>query len=317
MEGKCILFKKFGDIDAVDVLVDTQNLDEFVSVVEKIAKTYGGINLEDIKSPECFEIEKKLKESLDIPVFHDDQHGTAIVTGAALLNALEIAGKKINEIKMVIVGAGAAGIACAKMFLNLGVKKENIVMFDSKGAITKEKNYDESKREFAVEEDISLTDAIKGADVFLGTSVADILKAEMLESMSENPIVLAMANPNPEINYELAMSTRDDGIMATGRSDYPNQVNNVLAFPFVFRGTLDVRASEINEEMKVAAIKAIAKIARESERFGKEYIIPEIWEKKLFSEVSFAVAEAAVKTGVARKKIDLKEYKKSLNSKIL
>jgi len=317
MEGKCILFKKFADIDAVDVLVDTQDPKEFIEIVKKISKTYGGINLEDIKAPECFEIEEELKKSLDIPVFHDDQHGTAIVSSAALLNALKINSKKIEEIKVVVVGAGAAGIACAKLFLKLGVKKNNLMMFDSKGVISEGKEYNKYKKEFTIKEDISLIEAMKNSDVFLGTSVANILTAEMLESMNENPVVLAMANPNPEINYELAKKTRDDLIIATGRSDYPNQVNNVLAFPFVFRGALDVRAKEINEEMKIAAVEAIAKIAKESEKFGEEYIIPEIWDKKLFSEVSFEVAKAAIETGVARKEIDLEEYKEKLEKEIL
>ena len=317
MEGKCILFKKFADIDATDILVDSKEPKEFVKIVEKISKTYGGINLEDIKAPECFEIEKALKKCLDIPVFHDDQHGTAIVSGAALLNALEINGKKIEEIKVVVVGAGAAGIACAKLFLKLGVKKRNLVMFDSKGVISEGKEYNKYKKEFAVGKEVSISEAIDGVDVFLGTSVANVLSAEMLKLMNENPIVFAMANPEPEINYELAKNTREDVILATGRSDCSNQINNVLAFPFVFRGALDVRAKEINEKMKIAAVHAIAKIARESEKFDKEHIVPDIWNKKLFSEVSFAVAKSAIETGVARKKIDLGEYKNFLNSKIL
>ncbi len=317
MEGKCILFKKFADVDAVDVLVDSKDPKEFIEIVKKISKTYGGINLEDIKAPECFEIEEELKKSLDIPVFHDDQHGTSIVSSVALLNALEINKKKIGEIKVVVVGAGAAGITCAKLFLKLGVKKKNLVMFDSKGVISKEKEYNKYKKEFSVEEDVSMEDSIKDSDVFLGASIANILTSKMLDSMKENPIILAMANPDPEIDYELAKKTRRDVILATGRSDYPNQVNNVLAFPFVFRGALDVRAKEINEEMKIAAVNAIAKIAKKDEKFGKDYLVPEIWNKKLLSEVSFAVAKAAIDSGVARKKIDLEEYKKNLEKKIL
>jgi len=317
MEGKCILFKKFADVDAVDVLVDSKDPKEFIEIVKKISKTYGGINLEDIKAPECFEIEEELKKSLDIPVFHDDQHGTSIVSSVALLNALEINKKKIGEIKVVVVGAGAAGITCAKLFLKLGVKKKNLVMFDSKGVISKEKEYNKYKKEFSVEEDVSMEDSIKDSDVFLGASIANILTSKMLDSMKENPIILAMANPDPEIDYELAKKTRRNVILATGRSDYPNQVNNVLAFPFVFRGALDVRAKEINEEMKIAAVNAIAKIAKKDEKFGKDYLVPEIWNKKLLSEVSFAVAKAAIDSGVARKKIDLEEYKKNLEKKIL
>ncbi len=316
MEGKCILFKKFADIDAIDVLVDSKDPKEFIEIVKKISKTYGGINLEDIKAPECFEIEEELKKSLDIPVFHDDQHGTAIVSSAALLNALEINGKKIEEIKVVVVGAGAAGIACAKLFLKLGVKKNNLIMFDSKSVISKEKEYNKYKKEFATEE-ISLENAIKNSDFFIGISAANILTTKMLESMNKNPIIFAMANPEPEIMPEVAHKTRDDVIMATGRSDYPNQVNNVLAFPFIFRGALDVRAKEINEEMKIAAVNAISKIARDSKKFDKNHIVPKIWDKKLFSEVSFEIAKAAIETGVARKKIDFEKYKKSLKKKIL
>ena len=313
MEGKCVLFKKFANVDAVDVLVDSQNPKEFIDVVKKISKTYGGINLEDIKAPECFWIEQELKKSLDIPVFHDDQHGTAIVSSVALLNALKVNDKKINEIKVVVVGAGAAGISCAKLFLKLGVKKNNLMMFDSKGMISKNrKDINEFKKKFAVEQDVSLKNVTKNSDVFLGTSTANILTAEMLSSMNKDPIVFAMANPVPEIDYKLAKKTREDVILATGRSDHPNQVNNILAFPFVFRGALDVRAKEINEEMKIAAVNAIAKIAKEDEKFGKEHIIPEIWNKKLFLEVSFAVAKSAIETGVARKKINLEKYKKSL-----
>jgi len=318
MEGKCVLFKCFADVDAVDVLIDSKDPEEIVNIVQAISPTYGGINLEDIKAPECFYIEEKLRDLLDIPVFHDDQHGTAIVTCAGLLNALKIARKEIEQVKIVFSGAGAAAIACAKLFCGLGAKKENIVMCDSKGVINKERDVNEFKAEFATDKVAGgLGDVIKDADVFIGLSVKDALTSDMLNLMEENPIVFAMANPDPEIKPELAHETRNNVIMATGRSDYPNQVNNVLAFPFVFRGTFDVRAKEINEEMKVAAAKALAKIAKEDEKFGKDYIIPEIWDKHIAVEVSFEVAKAAMETSVAREAIDLELYKNNLRRKFL
>jgi malate dehydrogenase (oxaloacetate-decarboxylating)(NADP+) len=318
MEGKAVLFKKFGDVDAVDILIDSQNVEKIVETVKLVSSTYGGINLEDIKAPECFEIEERLKEILDIPVFHDDQHGTAIVSAAGLLNALEVAGKKIEEIKVVFLGAGAAGIACAKLFLELGVKKENIILCDSKGVIYNGRgSTNKYKDEFAVDTELrTFEEAIKGSDVFVGVSVKDALTPSMLKSINKNPIVFAMANPDPEITYELAKETREDVIMATGRSDYPNQVNNVLGFPFIFRGALDIRAKEINEEMKIAAAKALAKVAKDN-GLRKDYIIPMPFDKTVAVEVSFAVAEAGIKTGVARKKIDLDDYKKKLEEKFL
>lgn len=294
MEGKAMIFKKFADIDAVDIEIDTQDVDEFVNAVKLISKTYGGINLEDIKAPECFEIEKKLKKELDIPVFHDDQHGTAIVVAAGLLNALEIANKKIENVKIVFSGAGAAGIACAKFILSLGAKKENLIMCDSKGVITEKREVNDYKREFATCENFEkLDDAIKNADVFVGVSKGRILNEEMLKSMNANPIVFAMANPEPEIKPEVARQIREDVIIATGRSDYPNQVNNALVFPFIFRGALDCRAREINEKMKIAAAREIAQIAREDAQFGKNFIIPDIFDKRLRERIPGVVEKAA------------------------
>lgn len=317
MEGKAVLFKKFGGVDATDVLIDSQDVDKIVETIKLISKGYGGINLEDIKAPECFEIEEQLKKDLDIPVFHDDQHGTAIVAGAGLINALKIANKKIEEVNVVFVGAGAAGIACAKLFLDLGVKKDNIIMFDSEGVLSKKRKLEKFKLGFAVDtEKESLEEAIEDADVFVGVSSKNVLSSDMLKKMNENPIVFAMANPEPEIEPDVAMATRDDVIIAIGRSDYPNQVNNVLAFPYVFRGALDIRANEINEEMKRAASRAIAKIAEEK-GLKKNYIIPDVFDKRLGVEVSFAVADAGIKSGVARKKIDLKEYREELENKFL
>lgn len=316
MEGKAALFKHFGDVDAVDVLIDSKDPQEIIEIVKKISQTYGGINLEDIKAPECFEIEDALKKELDIPIFHDDQHGTAIVSGAGLINALKIAGKKAEDVKVLFLGAGAAGIACAKLFLELGVKKENIIMCDSKGVICEGRECNLYKKEFASKKQIEgLEEAIKEADVFVGVSVKDILKPEMLLSMNKNPIVFAMANPDPEIKPELAKEIRDDIIIATGRSDYPNQINNVLAFPFIFRGALDVRAKEINEKMKIAAAKALANLV--GEKLDRNYIIPSIFERKIAVEVSLAVAKAAIDSGAARKKIDLDDYKKELEKKFL
>jgi len=332
MEGKGLLFKVFADVDVFDIEVDEKNIDRLIEIVKAISPTFGGINLEDIKAPECFEIEQRLIEELDIPVFHDDQHGTAIISGAGLLNALEISGKKINEIKMVVSGAGAGAIACTKFYVALGVKKENIVMCDSKGALNrKRKDLNKYKQEFVTDRDVdTLADAIKGADLFLGLSVADLLTPEMLKTMADHPIVFAMANPNPEIEYDVAVATRSDLIMATGRSDYPNQINNVLGFPFIFRGALDVRARKINEEMKIAACKALADLAKEpvpeqvnaaynvrNLSFGRDYIIPKPLDPRLITRVAPAVAKAAMDTGVARKPItDWAAYKLELNRRL-
>ena len=315
MEGKGLLFKIFADIDVFDIEIDTKNIDEFIETVKNISPTFGGINLEDIKAPEAFEIERRLVDELDIPVMHDDQHGTAIISGAALINALELANKKIGEIRMVICGAGAAAISCAKMYKSLGVKKKNILMFDSKGLINvNRKDLSLEKKLFASKnvEIESLADAINGSDVFIGLSKADMMSKEMLVSMNKNPIVFAMANPDPEISYKVAVRTRDDIIMATGRSDHPNQVNNVLGFPFIFRGALDVRATKINEEMKMAAVYSLAQLAKEpvpeyvniiyKEKklsFGKDYIIPKPFDPRLISTVPVAVAKAAINSGVA------------------
>lgn len=320
MEGKGLLFKIFADIDVFDIEVDSKNIDEIIRTVEIISPTFGGINLEDIKGPECFEIEEALKKKLKIPVFHDDQHGTAIISGAALINAVEIAGKKLDEIKVVYNGAGASGIACAKFHISLGVKRENVLMCDSKGVIFKGRTagMNHYKEEFAVETDCrTLEDAFKGADVFIGLSQADCVTQDMVKSMSNDPIVFAMANPDPEISYELALEARKDIIMATGRSDYPNQVNNVLGFPFIFRGALDVHATAINEPMKQAAAYALAELAKEEVpesvmraynvdkmSFGREYIIPKPFDPRVLTRVAPAVAKAAMETGVARSPID-------------
>ncbi|HIX86836.1 MAG TPA: NADP-dependent malic enzyme [Candidatus Parabacteroides intestinigallinarum] len=318
MEGKGLLFKIFAGIDVFDIEVNEKNPEKFIQTVKAISPTFGGINLEDIKAPECFEIETRLKEELDIPVMHDDQHGTAIISGAGLLNALEIAGKKIEDVKIVVNGAGAASISCTRLYLMLGARKENIVMCDSKGVIsTKRTNLNAAKREFATDRDITtLQEAVVGADVFLGLSVADVLTQDMVRSMNENPIVFALANPNPEISYADAMASRDDIIFATGRSDYPNQINNVLGFPYIFRGALDTHAKAINEEMKLAAVKAIADLAKEPvpdvvnaayklkrTTFGRDYILPKALDPRLLTRVSCAVAKAAIASGVARKTI--------------
>ncbi len=315
MEGKGLLFKTFADIDVFDIELDTEDIDKFVETVKIIAPTFGGINLEDIKSPECFEIEQRLKAELDIPVMHDDQHGTAIISSAALLNALEIVDKKIGEVRVVVSGAGASAMSCSRLYISLGVKPENLIMCDSKGTLHIDRNdLDELKKPFATKVKAhTLAEALVGADVFLGLSVANVLKKEMVQTMAENPIVFALANPNPEISYEEAMSSREDIIFATGRSDYPNQVNNVLGFPFIFRGALDVRASAINEEMKIAAVKALANLAKEDVpemvsnaysddtiTFGRNYIIPKPLDPRLISRVSVAVAKAAIESGVAR-----------------
>jgi len=329
MEGKGLLFKVFADVDVFDIEVDEKDPDKLIEICAKIAPTFGGINLEDIKAPECFEVETRLKAMLDIPVFHDDQHGTAIISAAGLLNALEINGKDISDIKVVVCGAGAAASSCSRLYVALGVPKENLIMVDSKGVINRDrKDLNKYKQEWVTDRDINtLAEAVKGADLFLGLSVANTLTGEMLSTMAPHPIVFAMANPNPEISYEDAMATRDDLIFATGRSDYPNQINNVLGFPFIFRGALDVRATSINEEMKLAATKALAAIAREpvpdvvlkayglsSLEFGTDYIIPKPMDPRLISRVASAVARAAIETGVARLKIDdWDEYERSLD----
>ncbi len=332
MEGKGLLFKIFADIDVFDIEVDKHDPKEFIETVKAIAPTFGGINLEDIKAPECFEIEEKLKELLDIPVFHDDQHGTAIISAAGLLNALELVNKKIGELKVVVNGAGASAISCAKLYISLGVKEENVFMCDSRGVLnTRRTGLNKYKALFVRETDAdTLGEVIKDADVFLGLSVADVLAPEMLKTMAPNPIVFAMANPNPEISYELAMETRDDIFFATGRSDYPNQINNVLGFPFIFRGALDVKASAINEEMKIAAVHALANLTKEDVPetvnkayktqnlyFGNEYIIPKPLDPRLIYHVAPAVAKAAIETGVARATInDWDAYKASLQKRM-
>jgi malate dehydrogenase (oxaloacetate-decarboxylating)(NADP+) len=318
MEGKGLLFKIFADIDVFDIEVDTNDIETFIQTVKNIAPTFGGINLEDIKAPEAFEIERRLKEELDIPVMHDDQHGTAIISAAALINALEINNKNIEDVKIVVSGAGAAAISCTRLYRSFGANPENIVMLDSKGVIRKNrKNLTSQKAEFATSRQInSIEEAMIDADVFIGLSMANILTPEMLLTMASKPIVFAMANPDPEISYQLAVDTRDDIIMATGRSDHPNQVNNVLGFPFIFRGALDVRATKINEEMKKAAVLALAELAKEpvpeqvnvaySETklsFGKDYIIPKPFDPRLIAVVPPAVAKAAIQTGIAKKTI--------------
>ncbi len=332
MEGKALLFKIFAGLNCYDIEIDETDPDRFVDSVRAMSGTFGGINLEDIKAPECFEIERRLKEECDIPVMHDDQHGTAIVSSAALINALDIQNKKIDEIKVVVSGAGAAAISCTKLYVKLGVKKENIVMCDSHGVIrTDRKNLNESKRIFATERDINtLAEAVKDADVFLGLSVADALKPEMLASMAPRPIVFALANPNPEIARDIAMQTRDDLVFATGRSDYPNQINNVLGFPYIFRAALDCRASVINDDMKLAAARAIASLARkpvpESLKraygvneltFGREYILPKPFDKRLLPTVAPVIAQAAADSGVARHPVaDLEAYARHLETLI-
>jgi malate dehydrogenase (oxaloacetate-decarboxylating)(NADP+) len=319
MEGKGLLFKIFADIDVFDIEINEKDPAKFIEVVKAISPTFGGINLEDIKAPQCFEIEEKLKEQLDIPLMHDDQHGTAIISGAALINALEIVGKKIEEVRIVINGAGAAASSCTQLYMHLGAKLENIVMLDSKGVIsTRRKDLNDRKLPFATSRKIdTLEEAVKGADVFLGLSVAGVLSKDMVRSMADKPIVFALANPNPEISYEEAVASRPDLIFATGRSDHPNQVNNVLGFPYIFRGALDVRATSINEEMKVAATLAIAKLTKEPVpdvvtsayntnhiSFGPEYIIPKPLDPRLLGTVAPAVAKAAIESGIARKKIE-------------
>ena len=332
MEGKAVLFKRFADIDAIDLEVDSYDVNEIINCIANLGKSFGGINLEDIAAPDCFVIEQKLKEKLDIPIFHDDQHGTAIITLAALINALDISDKSIKDIKVVVNGAGASAIACANLFKSNGVPNENIVMLDRKGVLYRGRdNLDQWKSAHAIDTKLrTLKDAIKGADVFLGLSTKNVLSKDMIKTMAKNPIVFALANPDPEINPEDVHEARDDAIVATGRSDYPNQVNNFIGFPYIFRGALDVRAKTINEEMKVAAAHAIAELTRENvpdevaaamggerPKYGKEYIIPSTFDPRLISVIPVAVAKAAMKSGVARKKIeDWEVYKDQLRQRL-
>ena len=330
MEGKAVLFKRFADIDVFDIEIDSQDVEEIIRTCELIAGTFGGINLEDIRAPECFEIEQRLQKSLDIPVFHDDQHGTAIISAAALLNALQITGRELKDVKIVVSGAGAASIACCRLYKDLGASPEKILMTDSRGVIYKGRTegMNAFKLEFAVETEArSLTDAMKDADVFLGLSQGGIVSKEMVGSMADRPIIFAMANPDPEIDPADVEAVRDDAIIATGRSDYPNQVNNVLGFPFIFRGALDVRATAINEDMKQAAVHALAELARRGEAvpevvrraypgenfdFGPSYIIPKPFDSRVLQYVAPAVAQAAMQSGVARVTVDLLAYEASL-----
>src|SRR5437870_2668234 len=317
MEGKAVLFKRFADIDVFDLEIDTRDTEAFIQAVKVLEPTFGGINLEDVAAPECFEIEERLKREMKIPVFHDDQHGTAIISAAALNNALEVAGKKIGKVKVVISGAGAAAMACLRLYLKMGLTKANVILTDSHGVIFKGRTVDMTpyKEEFAADTDRrTLADAMKGADVFIGLSVGGIVTPDMIRSMAKNPIVFAMANPDPEISYDDATSARSDVILATGRSDYPNQVNNVLGFPFIFRGALDCRATTINEEMKLAASRALADLAKEDVpdsvlkayggkqrfTFGREYLIPKPFDYRVLLNVPVAVARAAAETGVAQ-----------------
>jgi malate dehydrogenase (oxaloacetate-decarboxylating)(NADP+) len=328
MEGKGVLFKKFADVDVFDIEVNSHDPEVVIQVAAAIAPTFGGINLEDIKAPECFYIEETLKEMLDIPVFHDDQHGTAIISGAALLNGMEIIGKRIGEVKITISGAGASAISCAELMIRLGARRQNIILVDTRGVVYKGRTEGMNKYKERLASDTearSLADAVRGTDVFYGLSVADILTPAMVKTMAERPLIFAMANPDPEIRYELARETRPDAIVATGRSDYPNQINNVLGFPYIFRGALDVRARAINEEMKVAATCALAELTKqdvpdsvlrayglESLKFGPEYIVPKPLDLRVILWESPAVARAAMDSGVARKKIDLDEYREQL-----
>ncbi|MBO6482520.1 MAG: NADP-dependent malic enzyme [Pelagibacteraceae bacterium] len=332
MEGKAVLFKRFADIDAIDIEINNKNVNEIIQCVQSIGDSFGGINLEDIAAPDCFIIEQKLKEVLDIPIFHDDQHGTAVITTAALINALDVSKKKINNVKIVVNGAGASAIACVNLFKSIGAKNDNVVMLDRKGVIYKGRdNMDQFKSAHAVETKLrSLKEVIKGADIFLGLSAKDTVTQDMIKSMAKNPIIFACANPDPEIKPELIDEVRSDAIVATGRSDYPNQVNNLIGFPYIFRGALDVRAKEINEEMKVAAAHAIASLAKEDvpdevvaamggERphYGKEYIIPSTFDPRLISVIPVAVAQAAIKSGVARKEIkDFEVYQDQLKQRL-
>lgn len=320
MEGKCMLFKHFSGINAFDIEIDTTDPEEFIAAVKRIAPTFGGINLEDIKAPECFEIERRLVEELDIPVMHDDQHGTAIIASAALINAMHLSGKRIDEAQIVVNGAGAAAIACARMFLALGARRDQITMCDSRGVVTTRRtDLNPVKREFATDRPVTtLREALVGADVFLGVSTAGVLDADMVRSMAGNPLVMALANPDPEISYDEAKAARPNVIVATGRTDYPNQVNNVLGFPYIFRGALDVRARKINETMKLAAAHALAELAREEVpaelaaafgvdrlEFGPDYLIPKLTDPRLLGRVAPAVARAAVESGVAQRRPDI------------
>ncbi|MDO5576451.1 MAG: malic enzyme-like NAD(P)-binding protein [Fibrobacter sp.] len=329
MEGKGILFKRFADIDVFDLEIASKDPHEIINIVKSLEPTFGGINLEDIKAPECFTIEEELKKQMGIPVFHDDQHGTAIISGAALINAAELQGKKLSEMKVVFSGAGAAAISCAKHYIKLGINPQNLLLVDSKGVVYKGRTagMNKYKEPFAIETSKrTLADAMEGADLFAGLSAGGLVKPEMVKSMASNPIIFAMANPDPEIGYDEAKAVRSDLIMATGRSDYPNQVNNVLGFPFIFRGALDVRAKCINEEMKIAATHALASLVKQehipqqvlngygikSLSFGPDYIIPKPLDPRVLVEESIAVAKAAVDTGVAQVKIDFDAYRKHL-----
>ncbi len=328
MEGKGVLFKRFADVDVFDIEVNSKDQDEVVKVCQLLEPTFGGINLEDIKAPECFYIEETLKKTMKIPVFHDDQHGTAIISGAALVNALEVVGKPIDKVKVVFNGAGASGIACAEHWVRLGVKRENIILCDTKGVIYKgrTKNMNPYKERFIQDTPFrTLAEAMVGADVFCGLSVKDAVTKDMIRSMAKDPVVFAMANPDPEITYEDAKAARNDVIMATGRSDYPNQVNNVLGFPFIFRGALDVHATAINQEMKLAATRALANLTKEPVpdaicsiynvkqlKFGRDYLIPKPFDPRVLVWEASAVAKAAMDTGVAQEPVDLKEYRKQL-----
>lgn len=332
MEGKAVLFKRFADIDVFDIEINEKDPDKLIEIISSLEPTFGGINLEDIKGPECFKIERELIKRMNIPVFHDDQHGTAIIASAGLMNACEIASKKLSEIRVVVSGAGAAGISCARMFVSLGVKKENLIMLDSRGVISTERDdLSAEKREFASKSRArTLKDAVKDADVFMGLSKPDVLTPEMLLSMAASPIVFAMANPDPEIRYETAVKTRSDVIMATGRSDYPNQINNVLGFPFIFRGALDTRSTAITENMKKAAAFALARLAKEDVpeevvkayggshfSFGRDYIVPKPFDPRVIEYEAVSVAKAAMEDGVARRKIeDLEEYRLSLRERM-
>jgi len=333
MEGKAVLFKRFADVDAFDIEINTLDPDEIIKTVKYLEPTFGGINLEDIRAPECFYIEEGLKKQMDIPVFHDDQHGTAIISGAGLLNACELSDKDISKLRIVFSGAGASAISCAEFFIRLGAKRENIIMCDTRGVIYKgrEEGMNPQKERFAVDTKMrKLAEIMKGADVFVGLSTAGVVTKEMVKSMAPKPIIFAMANPDPEISYEDAKSVRSDVIMATGRSDYPNQLNNVLGFPFIFRGALDVRARAINEEMKVAAAYALAGLAKQGAdrtvaraygeehfEFSPEYIVPKPFDPRVLIWESVAVAQAAMQTGVARITIDIEAYKESLERKAL
>ncbi|HTF18446.1 MAG TPA: malic enzyme-like NAD(P)-binding protein, partial [Chryseolinea sp.] len=332
MEGKGVLFKKFAGIDVFDIEINETDPDKFIQIVKALEPTFGGVNLEDIKAPECFKIETELREKMNIPVMHDDQHGTAIISAAALLNALEIVGKKIDQVKIVVNGAGASAVSCTKLYISLGARKENIVMCDSKGVLNSSRiGLDAIKQQFVTLSNVaSLQEAMKGCDVFIGLSVANSITPDDLNAMAKDPIVFALANPDPEINYELAMKTRSDIVMATGRSDHPNQVNNVLGFPYIFRGALDVRATAINEDMKLAAVHALAALAKEPVpdivvkaygadkiRFGREYLIPKPLDTRLITTISPAVAKAAIASGMAKKEItDWGAYNDELQKRI-